>query len=846
MAIILIPKKSKFMKKSIIKKLKIGIIISIISSSAFAQCTTSLGSASNFSIFTSAGAISNVSNSTIEGNIGTNVGTVTGFETFTVSGNTYIANGVTQQAATDLAVAYSGFSNMTPTITSHSPVFGGGETILPGIYGIGAAGSIAGSLTLNAQNDPSAKFILKFGGAFTSGANSNLILLNGATANNIYWIVNGAVSFAANTTFSGTIIVNGAISIGAGNNLNSKLLSVSGAISLYETSLTISGISNISTLYYEDADQDGFGNPLIRSCSSATGYILDNTDCDDTNAIVNPNAVELYGNSIDDNCNGIIDTDTSICGNSTIWNGSSWSNGTPSYEKEVIFFSNYTSTSDIYACSILVTNSSSVTFISNLFVYNSITIDNNSFLAINNNNNILQINPLAINFGSITVKRNSSSLLRLDHTLWSSPVASQNLYNFSPATLTNRFYVYDTTTNVYSTSGLNASTTFTTSKGYAVRAPNDHSSTTPTTWTGTFSGVPNNGTVPYTIDTASSGYNLVGNPYPSPISASAFLTENVSKIDGTLYFYAHSLTMNADGSFPSGTNYSSWNTTAGVAATTAASGDFHPIPVIPSGVIQVGQGFFVKATAAGNINFTNTLRVNDNENQFFRTNEIERHRLWLNLTTENDTDINQIAVAYIEGASQGVDTNFDGLSFGNTGSSLSSKINTDDYVIQGRSLPFDSNDVVALGFKSVTAGNYKIKLTNKDGLFLANQDVFVRDNLIGTEYNITNTPYLFTTQVGTFDNRFQLVYIQRLATPSETFTTNSVLVTNNSDGLHVATIGIVMKDISVYDISGRLLFKQLNINESATDLKMFSHTNKVLLLKITSQENVTVTVKAIN
>jgi hypothetical protein len=469
-------------------------------------------------------------------------------------------------------------------------------------------------------------------------------------------------------------------------------------------------------------------------------------------------------------------------------------------------------------------------------------------MTLQNNANLLQNSATTTNSnsGNIIVKRNSSSLLRLDHTLWSSPVASQNLFSFSPATLTNRFYVYDTAANVYSTSGLSGSTTFATGKGYAVRAPNDHSSTTPATWTGTFTGVPNNGTVPFTLVTGGSGYNLVGNPYPSPINASSFLTDNSSKIEGTLYFYAHSLTMNADGSFPSGTNYSTWNTTAGVAATTAASGDFHPIPVTPNGVVQVGQGFFVKATAAGNVNFTNAMRVGNNADQFLRTTEIERHRLWLNLTTDNDNDINQIAVAYVEGATQGVDTNFDGLSFGNTGSSLSSKINGSDYVIQGRSLPFDSNDVISLGFNAATAGNYKIKLTNKDGLFLGSQDVFVRDNLMGTEHNITIAPYLFATQAGTFDNRFQLVYTQRLASPSSTFTANSVLITNNPDGFRVTTNGIAMKDIYVYDISGRLLFKQLNINETATDLKMFSQANQVLLLKITSQENETVTAKAIN
>lgn len=544
--------------------------------------------------------------------------------------------------------------------------------------------------------------------------------------------------------------------------------------------------------------------------------------------------------------------DTWSGGTSTAWTTTgNWASGAvPTATSDVVIATGTYQpiiTSDVSISSLTINSGKTLTVNAGFDLTVANAVANSGTMTLQNNANLLQNSATTTNSnsGNIIVKRNSSSLLRLDHTLWSSPVASQNLFSFSPATLTNRFYVYDTPTNVYSTSGLSGSTTFATGKGYAVRAPNDHSSTTPATWTGTFTGVPNNGTVPFTLVTGGSGYNLVGNPYPSPINASSFLTDNSSKIEGTLYFYAHSLTMNADGSFPSGTNYSTWNTTAGVAATTAASGDFHPIPVTPNGVVQVGQGFFVKATAAGNVNFTNAMRVGNNADQFLRTTEIERHRLWLNLTTDNDNDINQIAVAYVEGATQGVDTNFDGLSFGNTGSSLSSKINGSDYVIQGRSLPFDSNDVVALGFNAATAGNYKIKLTNKDGLFLGSQDVFVRDNLMGTEHNITIAPYLFATQAGTFDNRFQLVYTQRLASPSSTFTANSVLVTNNPDGFRVTTNGIAMKDIHVYDISGRLLFKQLNINETATDLKMFSQANQMLLLKITSQENETVTVKAI-
>lgn len=60
--------------------------------------------------------------------------------------------------------------------------------------------------------------------------------------------------------------------------------------------------------WYEDADGDGYGNPnsVQYTCTQPSGYVADNTDCDDTNAAVHPGAAEVV-NGIDDNCNGQID-----------------------------------------------------------------------------------------------------------------------------------------------------------------------------------------------------------------------------------------------------------------------------------------------------------------------------------------------------------------------------------------------------------------------------------------------------------------------------------------------------------------------------------------------------------
>ena len=68
--------------------------------------------------------------------------------------------------------------------------------------------------------------------------------------------------------------------------------------------------------FYLDADVDNFGNSLIDtlSCSLVDGYILDNTDCDDSNSDIYPGAEE-FENGIDDNCNNVIDEGFSYINN---------------------------------------------------------------------------------------------------------------------------------------------------------------------------------------------------------------------------------------------------------------------------------------------------------------------------------------------------------------------------------------------------------------------------------------------------------------------------------------------------------------------------------------------------
>jgi hypothetical protein len=208
-----------------------------------------LKSVACFTLFTSNGPVENTGISTIQGSVGTNVGSVTGFNPLLVTGTVYpIPNGTTAQASADLLNAYNYLNTMPDDIELLYPEqFGRSLVLTPHAYIMKAACTFTDSLYLNAQGNPDAVFVIKINGALTTSTFSKVLLINGAQAKNVYWKIEGAVNINNYSVFCGTIVCNnGALgAINTGVVLNGKALLTTGALSTSSITTTMPAVCDI-------------------------------------------------------------------------------------------------------------------------------------------------------------------------------------------------------------------------------------------------------------------------------------------------------------------------------------------------------------------------------------------------------------------------------------------------------------------------------------------------------------------------------------------------------------------------------------------------------------------------
>jgi len=195
-----------------------------------------LGSTSSFALFTADGAFNSLGATTVRGDVGTNAGAFTGLTDASVDGQIHVADPVSAQAKIDVLAAY-GQLDQTGAPLGISIV--DGQVIKKGVWNTGAASTLNGTVTLDAEGDPDAIFIIRIGGAFSTGLNSNIVLIDSASWKNVYWRIEGAFELGDGSVFRGTIINVGQIELLEGSKLFGRALSTAGAVLLHNNEVSI-------------------------------------------------------------------------------------------------------------------------------------------------------------------------------------------------------------------------------------------------------------------------------------------------------------------------------------------------------------------------------------------------------------------------------------------------------------------------------------------------------------------------------------------------------------------------------------------------------------------------------
>jgi hypothetical protein len=518
-------------------------------------------------------------------------------------------------------------------------------------------------------------------------------------------------------------------------------------------------------------------------------------------------------------------------------------------------------------------------------------LTNNGSVEIDNNGILYQVDDSGVNQGNIVMRRNAS-IRQLDYVFWSSPIDQFVVNNISPATPSNVIWKWNpriaNPNGAFGNWENCATETMHRGKGYIVRGPSGHSTATPSNFTATFQNAianaarPNNGvitqrlhrgpmvaanlgtytsanTVAFSIN--DDNWNLVGNPYPSAISALSFLTYNavtVPVIEGSVRIWTHN-TLPISNINPFYNSYQ-YNYTANDYITHNGTATISG-PTGFNGFIGAGQGFFVlmndgaqtnDADAPINLVFNNAMRVKttNSNSQFYRSANAtvvateEKHRIWLDLIGSTGNVVRTV-VGYVPNATNEKDVMFDAYARLDGNSNFYSLIDNEKVCIQGRPVPFNDSDLVPLGAAIASAGTYKIAIAYVDGLFETNQDIYVEDKMLNVIHDLRTAPYTFTSTTGVFNDRFVLRYTNASLSTGSTELNPNIVITTQNQQVSIKSDLVQMKSVVIYDMLGRTLLNREGIYSNDVVLSNINASNQALVVKITLENGQVISKKII-
>jgi hypothetical protein len=354
----------------------------------------------------------------------------------------------------------------------------------------------------------------------------------------------------------------------------------------------------------------------------------------------------------------------------------------------------------------------------------------------------------------------------------------------------------------------NPSTPLNLMQGYAVWTSSINSYEPPApplgSFTTSYDGVLNSGNQSSSLVT---GYNFVGNPYPSAVDWNATGWTKTSLVTNTLYEW-------------NGTTYATYNGTIG------SNGGTQYIPA--------AQGFFVEASGAGTLGVSNAVRTHSLQ-PFFKSDEIPQNLL--SLTISNGEVNDETIIYFNENATSELDYNYDAHKFLAPASPQAYTMLGGEQMAINTFSSLSQTTSVILGVNAPITGEYTITASNIES-FNTSTPIFLEDIVTGQVINLreVNT-YAFTAEEGTAE-RFVVHFtqVQGIYDPSNGEVKGIYAVDHNI----FVDFKAVKGEISIYNILGREITSSAAKN--GLNVIPVSQGNAVYIVKVIS-DNVAVTKK---
>ncbi len=403
--------------------------------------------------------------------------------------------------------------------------------------------------------------------------------------------------------------------------------------------------------------------------------------------------------------------------------------------------------------------------------------------------------------------------------------------NTTPITLSN-FWLYDFNAVSEEYSGWNALSTtdgLSPGRGYTMKG----SGATGSEQEYIFRGIPNDGNYSYSV-TAGNDF-LIGNPYPSALDADQFINDNLSIIDGTLYFWEHFTSNSSHALADYEGGYATYNLMMGVAAVAdnsgLTSGEGTASKPAPTEHITVGQGFFVTIENAGNLVFNNQQRAfareSSNETTFYRNMQSEnvqnsdnRTKIWFTFEDPND-HVRSIGLGYdSDHGSYNYDRGYDAKAYDDQRNELYWILDSQRLAIQALS-HINIDDQIQLGIKVTDVGSYTFGIADTENL-PSDITIFLKDELLNTYHNLRQSDHIITLDQNTTEERFKIVFQEPNSLSVDTHETiNSLSITYDNETELIKLNNIspdAIRRLSIFNSIGQNVYTQTEHIRLSTDI----------------------------